>query len=202
MKQIIFLALSLLPVHIQADDPVSAGELKFLTQPPQKPVLHSLNVLTVRQDSIENGWVLLEQCYRHLDAVPDAEVVYRYKSMRDLKITSHRNIESALVQGQSVQLKNITANAELCIEAEARIFYANANGSFSLVNGPFHRKFLDGYFPYHVTLKILYPAHLLKVVQTRPEEQAGFKIEHSENTMHIESYFQGMLDTEIIFRPH
>lgn len=180
-------------------DQISGGELRFLVEPPKKPVLHSINTLTLSQDSIENGWVLLEQCYKHLDPVPDTEVVYRYKSMRDLRVISKRNIEAALVEGQSVQLTNITRNAELCVKAEVRVFYKNTNGTFSLFNGPFHRKFLDGYYPFHLTLKIDYPSSLLKLVQTKPGAQAGFNIKQSGNVIIIDSYFEGMLNTEIIF---
>jgi hypothetical protein len=182
-------------------DQISGGKLKFLPEPPKTPVLHSLNVLNISKDSIENGWVLLEQCYEHLDPVPDTEVVYRYKSMRGLKVTSNRNIETVQVVGQSVQLTNITQNAALCVKAEVRIFHKNPNGTFSLVNGPFHRKFLDGYYPFHVTLNINYPSYLLKLVQTKPGEQAGFNIKKSENVILIDSYFEGMLNTEIIFQP-
>ena len=221
MKRFIPLVLLLLSFHLCADeevtpdeqekwfneddsfspDQISEGELKFLLESPRKPVLHSLNVLTISQDSIENGWVLLEQCYKHLDPVPDAEVVYRYKSMRDLRVTSKRNIETVLVKGQSVQLTNITSKAELCVKAEVRIFYKNPNGTFSLINGPFHRKFLDGYYPFHVTLKINYPSSLLKIVQTKPEVQAGFNIKKSDNVILVDSFFEGMLNTEIIFQP-
>jgi len=94
MKRCIALVLSLLSFHLCANegmtpdeqekwfneddsfspDQINEGELKFLLAPPKKPVLHSLNVLTISQDSIETGWVLLEQCYKHLDPVPDAEV--------------------------------------------------------------------------------------------------------------------------------
>lgn len=183
-------------------DQVNQGELKFLHKPPEKPVLQSTNVLTISQDSIENGWVLLEQCYRHLDPVPDAEVVYQYKSIRGLVVTSRRNIETVLVKGQSVQLGNITPDAELCVRAEVRIFYKNANGTFSLVNGPFHRKFLDGYFPYHVTLIINYPSSLLSLVQTNPGVQPGFNVKNTGDVILIDTYFEGMLNTEITFQAH
>jgi len=222
MKRFIALVLSLLSFHLCADegmtpdeqekwfneddsfspDQISEGELKFLPEPPEKPVLHSLNVLTVSRDSIETGWILLEQCYKHLDAVPDAEVVYRYKSIRGLEVTSKRNIEAVLVKGQSVQLTNVTHKAELCVKAEVRIFYRNPNGTFSLINGPFHRKFLDGYYPFHVTLKINYPSYLLRYVATKPGAQAGFSVKQSENIVLVDSYFEGMLNTEIIFQPH
>jgi hypothetical protein len=221
MKQLIALVLSFFSFHLCADtettpddlekwfiedehfftDQVNEGELEFLPEPPQIPVLHSVNTLTVSQESIENGWVLLEQCYKHLDPVPDAEVVYHYKSIRKLKVTSKRNIVNVLVKGQSVQLTNTKKNAELCVQAEVHIFYNNPNGTFSLLNGPFHRKFLDGYYPYHVTLKVHYPSHLVTLIKTEPVAQVGFDIIQSENLIVIDSYFEGILNTEIIFLP-
>ncbi len=180
MKWLLALALTLAPLHLGADtamtpeeleawfledEPltnswVNAGELEFLPEPPPTPVLHLHNTLTVDQESMDNGWVALEQCYSHLDPVPNTEVVYRYKSIRDLRVTSSRNISSLLVKGQSVELDNVGRNARLCVQAEVRIFYRNPDATFSLRNGPFHRRFLDGYFPYHVTLEIDYPSDL------------------------------------------
>jgi len=181
---------------------VNEGELKFLLKAPEKPVLHSINIITISQKSINDGWVNLEQCYKNLDPVAETEIVYRYKKMRNLRVTSKHNIESVRVEGQSVQLKNITNNAGLCVKADVRIFYKNPNGSFSLVNGPFHHKFLDGYYPYHVTLKINYPSSLLKLINTKPEIQAGFTLNKSENVILIDTYFEGILNTEITFQPH
>lgn len=220
MKLSIVIALSLLTLPVYADDNkstdeqekwldqddsfdpdlINEGELKFLSELPEKPVLHSINALTISQNSIDNGWVLLEQCYKHLDPVPNTEVVYNYKSMRGLSITSKSNIESAVVNGQSVRLTNITKNASLCVKAEIRIFYSNPDGTFSLLNGPFYRKFLDGYYPYRVTLTVNYPSSLLKLIKTKPVAQAGFNVKKTENTILIDTHFEGMLNTEIIFQ--
>ena len=222
MKKLIILVLSLLSFQLCADDEMTAdeqenwfnednhfspeqvneGELKFLTEPPKEPVLHSLNVLTISPDSIENGWVILEQCYKHLDPVTETDVVYYYKSMRGLSLISKRNIETVQIKGQTVRLSNITHNAELCIKAEVRIFNKNKNGGFSLINGPFHLKFLDGYYPYHVTFKINYPSSLLKFMVSKPKAQAGFNIKQSEDMIFIDSHFEGILNIELLFQPH
>ncbi len=182
-------------------DQVNEGELKFLPVPPKKDILHSINILSINQLSMKNGWVFLEQCYKNLDPVPRTEVVYSYKSMRNLNVSYKRNIESAVINGQSVQLIDISKKAELCIKAEVRIFYKNPDGTFSLVNGPFHRKFLDGYYPYHVTLKINYPSSRLKLIKIKPEPQPGFDISKLMNVIIIDSYFEGKLNTEIVFKP-
>ncbi len=178
---------------------VSEGALQFIS-PPAKAVLHSINTLTIDENSIDNGWVGLVQCYKHLDAVPVAEVVYYYKQMRGLRITASHNIGSAQLQGQSVQLRDVLKDAELCIRAEVRIFYQNPDQTYSLINGPFHRRFLDGYYPYHVTLNIHFPGKRLVLEQTRPAAQTGFEVRQAANGLTIDSHFEGALNTEIIFR--
>lgn len=178
---------------------VSEGTLRFIP-PPKKTVLHSINTLSIDENSLDNGWVSLAQCYKHLDAVPVAEVIYRYRQMRNLQITATHNIGSAKLQGQSVQLRDVLSEAELCVAAEVRIFYQNPDQTYSLVNGPFHRKFLDGYYPYHVTLDIQYPGKQLVLERTQPATQMGFMVKQASNRLTIDSYFEGVLNTEIIFR--
>ena len=89
---------------IESASQVNEGQLRFLVTPPAKLVLHSHNEFTIDQVSIDQGWVKLLQCYQNLDAVPVAEVVYRYKFMQNLTIHSTKNIGKAQVVGQSVQL--------------------------------------------------------------------------------------------------
>lgn len=181
-------------------DEVNEGQLRFLTTTPAKPPLHSINKMFITGKSIEQGWVQLQQCYRNLAAVPHAEVVYRYKQMRNLKIVSYHNIDRARIFGQSVQLRNVRPAAELCIEADIRNFYQNSDGSFSLVNGPFHRRFLDGFYPYRVSLEIRFPGEHLSLEQTIPSSQAGFVVKQGKNLVKIDSLFEGILNTEIRFR--
>lgn len=180
----------------------SDSHLTFIASPKDKPALHSVNEITISPQSIKNGWINLMQCYQHLDPVPEMEVVYNYKAMRKLKIIKSKNIEQAYIKGQSVQLENVVKNAQLCITAEARIFYKNKDGSFKLLNGPFHRQFLDSYFPYHLTLKINYPSKLLKFINSKPKSQPGFIMKQSGNTLLVDSYFTGKLYTDIRFKTY
>ncbi|MGW8228996.1 MAG: hypothetical protein ACWGOW_08845, partial [Gammaproteobacteria bacterium] len=126
--------------EISSTEAISEGELRFLIEAPTKPILHSLNILTVYPTSLDDGWVDLSQCYDNLDPVAEAEVVYRYQSMRDLKIVNSKNIGAVLIKGQSIQLTEVKKGAKLCVSAKVRIFYSNPDGSYSLMNGPFHRK--------------------------------------------------------------
>jgi hypothetical protein len=178
---------------------VNEGQLIFLKTPPMKPTLHSINVFIIDDTSINEGWVKLSQCYENLDAVPIAEVVYQYHFIRKLKIKSTTNIQDARVSGQSVQLENIQKNARLCITAEVRNFYQNEDKTFSLVNGPYHRKFLDGYYPYHLSMDIKF-AKRLHFVNSSPKKQKGYMVKESPNRLNIDTWFEGKLNTEFRFR--
>lgn len=180
----------------------SDSHLTFIAPAKNKPALHSINEITISPQSLKTGWVDLLQCYQHLDPVPEMEVVYNYKNMRKLKIIKSKNIEQAFIKGQSVQLENVQRNSQLCISTEVKNFYKNKNGYFKLKNGPYHRKFLDGYFPFHLTLKVNYPSTLLKFISSKPKSQFGFVLNQSDNTILIDSYFTGKLYTEITFKPH
>jgi hypothetical protein len=186
--------------YVTAADEVSEGELRFITQKPDKPALHSLNKLVIYPSSLDDGWVSLSQCYQNLDPVAASEVVYQYKSMRDLKIGNYKNIGAAQIKGQSIQLTEVKKAAELCVSARVRIFYLNPDGSYSLINGPFHRRFLDGYFPYHLTLDVDYPANKLKLKQTIPAEQPGFSVKQDAGRVVLDGIFEGILNVEIIFQ--
>ena len=178
---------------------VNEGQLDFLEAVPTKPTLHSINFFIIDETSIDQGWVKLTQCYENLDAVPVAEVVYQYRFMRKLKIKSTKNILHAKVSGQSVQLEDIQKNARLCITAEVRNFYQNEDKSFSLVNGPYHRKFLDGYFPYHLSMEIQF-ANQLHFVNSSPQKQKGFDIKETKNKLKVDTLFEGKLNTEFRFK--
>jgi len=179
---------------------VNEGALEFIT-PPEKPTLHSANQLTIRASSLQDGWVDMYQCYENLDAVKDAQVVYQYKQLKNLKVEKVENIEKAWIQRQSVQLLNTQKGATLCVSAQVRIFYKNDNNTYTLKNGPFQRRFLDGFYPMHVSLAITYPKDLLIFVTSKPTKQPGFKVEHKPGSVDVDAWFEGMLFTEMIFKP-
>lgn len=187
--------------EITAPTQSSDHHLTFIPAPTSKPALHSINEITITPQSIKAGWVDLMQCYQYLDPVPEMEVVYNYKAMRKLRIIKSKNIEQASVKGQSVQLENVLKNAQLCIRTEVRIFYKNKDGTYKLVNGPFHRRFLDSYFPFHLTLKVKYPSTQLEFINSKPKPQSGFVVKQSNNTLMVDSYFTGKLYTEMTFKP-
>lgn len=178
---------------------VNEGELVFLSPSPESGTLHSINTITVTRASLDDGWVQLVQCYEGLDAVPAAEVIYQYRNLRRLRIHSKTRIGQAVTSGQTVQLTDVRQGATLCIRADVQILYPQADGRFLLRNGPFHRRFLDGYFPLHVSMDVQFPAKLLHFVDTSPQSQPGFAVDVTGQHVYIDTWFAGTLTVEVEF---
>jgi len=178
---------------------INEGQLTFLEKLPEKPVHHHHNTLIVSENSIQTGWVKLIQCHENLDEFPSAQIVYNRNKIRNIRLTSFKNIGKAWVEGSSVQLKKIAAHASLCIEAESQALRPQADGSYLMKNGPFMRKFLDGYFPMRVSMEIKLPDKLV-FVAIEPREQKGFRVVKDEQGIHFDAWFEGKLETRIQFQ--
>ena len=126
---------------------INEGELEFLATSPGQRILQTSNQLTLTADSLASGWVRLDQCQLNLDPVPALEIVYRYQDMRDLRIESFHGMERAWVEDGSVQMLNLEEGAELCISAGVQVLQPAGPGRYEIQSGPFHRRFLDGYYP-------------------------------------------------------
>ena len=178
---------------------VSDGEVVFLAEPPDRPVHHHENRIRMEPASLHSGWVVLEQCHRHLDRVPLLEIVYHPERIRNIRILSSRNIDQSRVTGTGVELRGIHDEASLCLIAESRALQQWAPGRYRLRNGPYMRRFLDGYYPLHLTVQIDYPAHLFALQSARPGTPDAPVITHEPGRIHWDVWFRGKLYTEFIF---
>lgn len=181
---------------------VNDGYLEFLPQaPPGPPVHHQHNRILFDRDSLTSGWVGMQQCHENLDAVPSVEIVFHPDRIRDLRVDSHANIGSIVVDGHRVQLEDVGTGASLCVSARSQALHRDENGQYILRNGPFMRRFLDGYYPLHVTMEVLWPDHALRFVHATPVPQPGFSIITGTTTLHLDALFEGRLTTELRFEP-
>ncbi len=173
--------------------------LKFIYPPPDKPLPASHTLLELTEVSIESGWVNVEQCHTELDPVPDAEVIYQFRQMRNLRVTEAKGIEQFWIEGQSVQLKNIGRGARLCLSLEAQILNQTDSGDYRLHYGPFQRRFLDSYFPMHVSLKVDYSRTLLTYGAIMPVVTEGFSVVQEGKRIAIDAWFRGKLTIALEF---
>jgi len=205
LPMLLSVALSAGPVNAAADLSfesaalVNEGSLHFLETAPTKPVHHHQNQIVIDRDSLDSGWVSLTQCHDHLDAVPLAQITFREGFIRNLKVDSAVRIEEAWIEGASVQLRNVEPGAKLCLSAQTRAFHDTGNGYYNLTNGPYMRKFLDGYYPMQVTLEIRYPAELLNLIDVTPPAQPGFALDERPGFIRVDTLFEGELQTLIQF---
>jgi hypothetical protein len=178
---------------------VSEGALRFLPTPPQKAVHHHHNELRLSPQSLEDGWADLEQCHEHLDAVPRVEVVFRPEGIRKLEVTSASRIDRAWIEGPSVQLEGVHPGATLCVRAESRVLSLLEDGSYAVRNGPFMRRFLDGYYPMRVSMSVHYPCGEVQLASVTPLAQPGLSVTTPPCRVDIDAWFEGRLHTEMRF---
>jgi hypothetical protein len=183
---------------------VNDGDLRFLSQTAQTPVHHHQNQITLSAESLVSGWAKLEQCHRHLDPVPDMQIVYGQDRIRNLAIVRSENIGKTWVHENSVQMEQVARNALICITAETRAFTADGDNRYSLTNGPYMRRFLDGYYPMQVSMRVRIETPGLRFLDINPAPQTGFTVTQSANEVAYEALFEGALRTTIRFTlvPH
>ncbi|MGD2084017.1 MAG: alpha/beta hydrolase [Chromatiales bacterium] len=186
------------------DDPearalaVNEGELELLAQPPGKPVHHHHNEIFIEPGSLRTGWVRLEQCHEHLDPVPALEIVYHPERIRKLRVLSLESVGQALVVDHSIQLEDVRPGGRICVSAESRALSDLGEGRFELRNGPFMRRFLDGYYPMRVSMAIHHPEDV-RLHGHEPGAQPGFDVLSTPGQVTMDAWFEGKLYTRFRF---
>ena len=179
---------------------VNEGELVFLEKAPAGRVLRTRNRLVLSPQSLAGGWVRLEQCQENLDPVPAMEIVYLYDAMRRLRIDSLRGMERAWVEDGSIQMAGVREGAAICVSADVRILHPGGDGRYELRSGPFHRRFLDGYYPLHLDYRVTWPPGHLALESVEPRKQPGLAVEQGPGALHIDALFEGRLAIRLLFR--
>lgn len=178
---------------------VNEGRLVFIRRPQKDSLHHHHNNMTIVPRSLEDGWVRMEQCHTNLDKVPAAQIVFAKDRIRDITLVSFRHMGKAWVEGPTVQMTDIRDKARLCMRAWSRALFINDDGSYSLRNGPFMRRFLDGYYPIRVSMVIDFAGTGLRPTLVSPAEQEGFNIWRKNHRIGFDAVFEGKLRTEFSF---
>jgi hypothetical protein len=177
---------------------VNEGPLRILESPPGKPAHHHVNRLTITPDSVESGWIAMDQCHYDIDPVPLVEITYAPEKTRGLRVTRTENIATATADGHVVTLKEVGRQATVCVKAETRALTPRGDG-YVLRSGPFMRRFLDGYYPMHVTLDIRYPG-ALELKDLYPPPGPGIRHTQYPGRLVLDLWFEGILETRFRFR--
>ena len=177
---------------------VNEGELVFLKEPPVDPVHHHRNRIVITRQSLEDGWVQMEQCHERLDQVAEAQIVFNADRTRSLKILRADNMEKAFVEANTIQLRGIREASMVCARLETRALHSLGMQKFELRNGPFMRRFLDGYYPLQLSIRIEYPLQLA-LVDHEPESQPGYTVSAAPGFVDAKAVFEGELRTRFRF---
>jgi hypothetical protein len=177
---------------------VNDGVLTFLDGDKRDDVHHHAGHIRITTESLHDGWVSMQQCHANLDAVPAAQIIFNPDSSRALEVVSARNVDEAYADGSSIQLRGVGDDSEVCLQVESRAMHRIADGVYELKNGPFMRRFLDGYYPLRVSLSIEYPS-VLDLLDHLPEKQPGFEVAVGTKRVDVEATFEGQLRTAFRF---
>jgi len=186
---------------VKAEDHKTIGDedLQFIIKPPAKPLYKHTTHITISQATLNTGWVINKQCHYNLDQVSALEVVFRKGGVRKLKIQRADNIKRAWVEGSSVQLEDIGANAVLCIRSETQSFRRQPlDNSYIWRGGPYMKRFFDGYFPMHVNVAIDYPSQQLKLTTIEPKVLKARAVSVPGH-IRIDTMFEGKLIIQLRF---
>ncbi len=180
----------------QRAEEVNEGILHILQLRPDLNEYHHQSRLKITHESLKTGWVDMVQCHTNLDATSALQIVFTRDRVRDLRISSHRRINRVWVDENTVQLEDISPGSRLCLSLKTRALRTNRK-KITLKNGPFMRRFLDGYYPMRMSMRVEYPAETMRLLGIKPE---GIP-ERIENNgwLEIDVRFEGRLTTEINF---
>ncbi|MFV1982787.1 MAG: hypothetical protein ACC657_04540 [Thiohalomonadales bacterium] len=178
---------------------VNEGELVFLKIKPQKSIHHHSSLMIIEEESLNDGWVKMRQCHKNMDVFSKVQIVFKSDRVKDIKVSSIKNIEKAWVEGSSVQMENVQKDASICLVGYTKALTMNDDGTYTLHNGPFMRRFLDGYYPMHVSLDVQYQGTGLKMDEISPVIQDGFSLDSKSEHLDVDAWFEGKLRTKIKF---
>lgn len=180
---------------------VNEGRLHFLAALPDKPVHHHDNEIVIDESGLASGWVELRQCHHHLDAVARSQIVFHREHIRALRILEAQGIDESWIEGHTIQLSGTSRGARICLSAESRALSVQPDGTYLLRNGPYLRRFLDGYYPMRVSMRVRLRTRRLNFVDSTPPPQVGFRVWQRENEVSYDAQFEGRLITLLRFAP-
>lgn len=185
---------------IQAADGPADATLHFLQKSPEPPPHFQQMHITIDADSLKTGLVKVDTCHYHLDPVPALQVVFG-KRLKALQIKRADNIEKVWVEGRSVQLQNVHHHAVLCLQLVSKVLDKQEDGAYVMKNGPFMRRFLDGYFPFKLDLSVSYPPALLRFAKMSPAMPSGAITRIDAGEVNLKVLFEGALNLKTRFEP-
>jgi hypothetical protein len=184
-------------------DGINDGQLMFLPAIPaaDKQILYHLqNRIKLSPNSLETGWVELEQCHQNLGVTQKMAITFGKGKTQDLEIVSFTDIDKAWVDADNIEIIGAGAASSICIRGKLLTLEQTTANRFQLQNGRYLRRFLDGYFPMRLSLSIDYSSTKLSFDKTTPMPQAGFAVSNHGGFVSIESTFEGTLKIVTYFQ--
>ena len=184
-------------------DQVNEGTLTFLPAAAGRAEHQQFMQIKITDETITSGWAAINQCHENLDRVEKLEIVFHKMRVKNLRVTEYRNIGRAWSEGHRVVVRNVQKDSKICLRAQSRIFrplqQPGKPTQFEMTNGPFMRRFLDGFYPLNLSLDISYPPERLQIKNVIPVPQPGWEISYDAGRIFLRGRFEGKLSTRLQF---
>lgn len=177
---------------------LSEGELVWYKHAPAEATSRMTLDIRFKHASRLQGWLNVRQCHENLASVPAAQLVFEGRPVRALRIEETENIQRAVIDKNTVQLTAVGTAARICVSSEQRILHRLDEHHWAIVNGPFQRRFLDGFYPMQLKMNIFWPADRWRLMQSRPAK--GPEIRTSRDHLHMQAHFAGRLKMAFVFQ--
>jgi hypothetical protein len=177
---------------------VNEGDLQFVASFDARTAYHMKNEVMLNAQSLETGWGDMLQCHYNLDAVSVLEIVYGADTTKSLALVSQSNIERAQVSQGLVRLEGLKPGAQVCISGRTHALQKQGQ-QWVFSRGPFMRKFLDGYYPLQIDLKVSWPENQLRLTETTPESSIGYRRIDRPGEVQVRYQFEGRLQSRFVF---
>jgi len=76
---------------------------------------------------------------------------------------------------------------------------AKQRGRLQPENGPYMRRFLDGFYPMRVSMTVKLDTGKLRIIDSAPGDQPGFTVRLQGNEVGYDTVFEGILTTVLRF---
>jgi hypothetical protein len=175
------------------EDVAREGELRLLEERPDAGAYRYQAEVTLDEQSLRTGLVLIHTCHLALDPNPRIVVAFNPQRVERLAVTRAEGVGRAWVDGHRVELADVQRGASVCIDVQSRALEPLSEGRWRLHAGPLMRRYLDGYLPMEAQLTLRWPPGLLTVARTEPAPQPGVVLTTDASGAQLSVTFAGRL---------
>lgn len=90
-------------------------------------------------------------------------------------------------------MEGVSENAQICVTGQTQSLKILGAGKYRIERGPYMRRFLDGYYPMHLSETLNWPGLALQLQDINNQQAIGYSFENAPNQLKANYWFEGMI---------